>query len=112
VGPGRSTAEVPADVLDRVRVMQRRAFEIQLPWGDLDEVEPDPPVLDRLSSVAAPTQVLIGGHDLETSKDAARRVCDGIPGATRVDWPDVAHLPSMERPHDFLELLLDWVAAT
>jgi pimeloyl-ACP methyl ester carboxylesterase len=110
VGPGRSPAEVPTDVLDQVRVMQRRAFDIQLPWGDVDEVEPDPPVLDRLSSVAAPTLVLIGGHDLETSKGAARRVSAEVAGATRVDWPDVAHLPTMERPHDFLDLLLDWVA--
>jgi len=36
---------------------------------------------------------------------------EGIPGARRVDWPDTAHLPSMERPADFLVLLRDWLAS-
>jgi len=109
VGPSRQASDVPAELLDRVRVMQRRAFEIQEPWGDVAEAEPDPPVHDRLSSITAPALVLLGGHDLETTNDAAHRVGNGIPGAERVDWPDVAHLPSLERPDEFLALLLDWV---
>jgi pimeloyl-ACP methyl ester carboxylesterase len=36
-------------------------------------------------------------------------VVEGIPNARRVDWPDTAHLPSMERPDDFLVLLDDWL---
>jgi pimeloyl-ACP methyl ester carboxylesterase len=34
-------------------------------------------------------------------------VTDGIAGARHVDWPDTAHLPSMERPDDFHALLRD-----
>jgi pimeloyl-ACP methyl ester carboxylesterase len=109
VGPGRSAADVEAAVLDRVRVMQRRAFEIQEPWGELAEVEPDPPVAERLADVAVRTLVLVGDHDLETTKEAAGRAASGIPDAHLVEWPEVAHLPSMERPDDFMALLLDWV---
>ena len=29
-----------------------------------------------------------------------------------MEWPDVAHLPSMERPDDFAALVLDWVGAS
>lgn len=55
--------------------------------------------------------VLVGGHDLETTHDAARRVCAGAQRAQRVDWADVAHLPSMEKPAPFLALLLDWITS-
>jgi hypothetical protein len=33
------------------------------------------------------------------------------PQVYRVDWADIAHLPSMEKPHRFLELLLYWTDA-
>ena len=49
----------------------------------------------------------MGHFDLETSSAAADLVSGLVPGAVRVDWPDVAHLPSMERPDDFTALLLD-----
>jgi 3-oxoadipate enol-lactonase len=32
-----------------------------------------------------------------------------VPNVGDVVWPDVAHLPSMERPDDFAELVNDWV---
>lgn len=109
VGPGRTEADVDADVLDLVRRMQRHAFEVTAGWGDVEEREPDPDPVDRVGEIHAPTLVLVGGHDLETTLDAARRLTDGIAGARRVDWPDVAHLPSLERPGRFAELLRDWL---
>ena len=33
----------------------------------------------------------------------------GCRGSRRVDWPDVAHLPSMERPEEFATLVLGWL---
>jgi pimeloyl-ACP methyl ester carboxylesterase len=57
--------------------------------------------------IRVPTLVLVGGLDLPAVHDAARRVTDGIAGARHVDWPDTAHLPSMERPDDFHALLRD-----
>lgn len=110
VGPGRTESDLDATVLAAVRTMQRRAFEVTADWKDVEEVELDPPALDRLPDLQAPTLLLIGGHDLETSQDAARRFSEAVPAARRVDWPDVAHLPSMERPEAFLDLLTDWIA--
>jgi pimeloyl-ACP methyl ester carboxylesterase len=55
--------------------------------------------------------VLVGGLDLDTVQDAARRVGGGITGARRVDWPTAGHLPSLEDPESFAELLRDWVKA-
>jgi 3-oxoadipate enol-lactonase len=108
-GPHRDASSVDPAVRERVRQMQRRAFELTAGWDDVDEVELDPPALDRLAEIAVPSLVLVGELDLQAIQNAARRVTEGIAGARRIDWPDVAHLPSMERPQDFLTLMRDWL---
>jgi 3-oxoadipate enol-lactonase len=111
VGKGRSMSDVDPAMVTAVTRMQRRAFELTASWEDVEETEPEPPALDRLADIGQPTLVLVGGRDLDTTKDAAGRVSAGVPHAERVDWPDVAHLPSMERPEPFLRLLLEWTDA-
>lgn len=108
-GPQRDASAVDPTVRDLVRRMQRRAFELTADWDDLEEQELDPPALERLAELDVPTLVVVGGQDLDAIRHAATLVVDRVPGARRVDWPDVAHLPSMERPDAFLELLRDWL---
>ncbi|GAA2043168.1 hypothetical protein GCM10009819_32220 [Agromyces tropicus] len=57
VGPGREPSEVDPGVLDAVRAMQRRAFEIAVSWRAGASQKPDPPALDRLAEIAARTLV-------------------------------------------------------
>jgi 3-oxoadipate enol-lactonase len=109
-GPGREAGEVDPTVRDMVRLMQRRAFEVTAGWDDIEKRELDPAALDRLAEIRVPTLVLVGSLDIEAIHEAARRVVHGIAGARLVNWPDTAHLPSMERPDDFLALLRDWLA--
>ena len=111
-GPRRDRAAVHPAVREQVRLMQRRAFELTADWDDVEEKELEPPALDRLAHINVPTLVLVGDQDLDAIHDAAARVADGVPGARRVDWPDTAHLPSMERPGEFLTLLRDWVGSS
>ena len=94
-----------------VRVMQRRAFDITAAWPDHAEDELDPPASDRLAEIAAPVLAVVGGHDLDTTRRAAHHVVEAAPRARLVEWGDVAHLPSMERPGAFLALALDWFAS-
>jgi 3-oxoadipate enol-lactonase len=110
VGPGRTTDAVPEDVAARLHAMQRRAFEIQLAWPEVDETELDPPALERLAEVTVPTLVVQGGHDLRAIADAADAVTAGVPDVRRIDWPDVAHLPSLERPDDVAALVEEWIS--
>jgi pimeloyl-ACP methyl ester carboxylesterase len=110
VGPGRTRADVDPDVVAAVRRMQRRAFEIDQVLEDVDRVELAPPALERLDQIQAPTLVLLGGHDLEATKDAAERLCSGIRHVQRIDWPDAAHLPSLEHPDRFTDLLRGWLS--
>lgn len=110
-GPRRDAGAVDPAVRDLVRRMQRLAFELTADWDDVEEKELEPPALDRLAEIRMPTLVLVGAHDLDAIHRTAEQVTRGVPGARRVDWPDTAHLPSMERPADFLVLLRDWLAS-
>ena len=108
-GPGQAADRVDPAVRELVGRMQRRAFELTADWDDLEECELDPPALDRLAEVRARTLVLVGALDLQAVHDTAQRLVAGLPDARRVDWPGVAHLPSLERPQDFLALLDGWL---
>lgn len=108
-GPHRDASGVAPEARELVGAMQRRAFELTAAWENVDERELDPPALERLSDVRARTLVLSGALDVDAILDAARRVVDGVSGAQHVVWSDAAHLPSMERPDDFVDLLLGWL---
>lgn len=108
-GPGRAPDVVDPRVRELVGRMQRRAFELTADWDDVEEAELDPPALERLGELTLPTLVVLGGLDLACIHDAARRVTAGVPGARCVDWPEVAHLPSLERPDDVVALVRTWV---
>ncbi len=111
LGPGRTETDVDPGVVAAVRQMQRRAFEIDAILGDVERVEMTPPAVERLEEIAAPTLILLGGYDLAATKDAADRLSAGIRQAQRIEWPDAAHLPSLEHPERFTELLAGWLAA-
>ncbi|MGB7819618.1 MAG: alpha/beta hydrolase [Ornithinibacter sp.] len=113
VGSGRTLDDVDPGVAASVRVMQRRAFEIDANWADpeLEWVEPDPPAVARFAEVAVPVLLVVGNHDLDTVHRAADLLEAKVALVRRVDRARTAHLPSMEEPEDFLRLLLDWAAA-
>jgi pimeloyl-ACP methyl ester carboxylesterase len=90
--------------------MQRRAFELTADWDDVEEDELDPPALDRLGELDVPTLVLSGALDVDAIDLAATAVLAGVTGARQVVWPDVAHLPSLERPDAFTALLDEWLS--
>lgn len=108
-GPCRSPDEERSAIRTMVATMQHRAFAITADWK-FDEAELDPPALERLEEVAVPTLVLSGGVDVDAIAIAARTVAERVPGAEHKVWPDVAHLPSLERPGDYAELLHGWLA--
>lgn len=106
-GPTRSVEDVDPAVRELVRRMQRDAFE--LPEWDQDvapETELTPPAAARLAEIACPTLVLVGELDQQATLDAAQRLANEVPDVRLEAWPDVAHLPSLERPGDFETLAL------
>jgi pimeloyl-ACP methyl ester carboxylesterase len=104
LGPEAST-----DVRDRVRRMQRHAFDVQLaadadptfPWPDPVDVDP--------SLIRAPTLVVSGNHDMDHFHRVARHLASSIPDARLSALPWAGHLPGVERPQLVSDLLLEFL---
>ena len=92
---------------DRVRTMQRNAFEVQLAAGDLDQ-RPGPAI--DLDAITARTLVVSGGQDLDHFREIAHHLTARIAGAQHVQLGWAGHLPAMERPDETTTLLLDFLA--
>jgi 3-oxoadipate enol-lactonase len=109
-GPRRKPEDVDPGVRARVAEMQRRAYELQLPFEDEAEEEllvED--VAQRLGEITAPTLVIVGEEDVPDIQAIADRLAREIPGARRATIAHTAHVPSMERPREFEKLVLGFL---
>jgi 3-oxoadipate enol-lactonase len=98
--------EASAETRDRVRQMQRRAFDVQLaaPEGAVStDPETDP------AGIEARTLILSGAHDLVHFRNVAMALVERIPNAEHRELGWAGHLPSMERPDFMTELLVDYL---
>jgi pimeloyl-ACP methyl ester carboxylesterase len=111
-GPGQPSDRVTPAIRAFVGQMQMKAFENTDGWAaeDLEGRGLEPAAGSRATDIAVPTRILAGDLDVAAVGRTAVRLAEEIPGATLVRWPDVAHLPSLERPSDFNRLALDWFA--
>lgn len=108
-GPRRQPEDVDPVVRSLVGEMQRRAYELQ---GAVDEDEEElfvEDVAQRLGDVRAPTLVIVGEEDQPDMHAIAKRLAAEIPGARLETIADTAHVPSMERPREFDELVLPFL---
>jgi 3-oxoadipate enol-lactonase len=109
-GPQRRPEVVDPEVRAQVAEMQRRAYELQLPvWETAEEERLVDDLAERLSEVAAPTLVLVGEEDLPDIHEIADRLEREIPNAQRASIADTAHVPSLERPREFDQLVLPFL---
>lgn len=83
--------------------MQKRAFEVQLAAGDVDNEEYDV-TPDKLTM---PVKLYVGAHDLEFFRNGARHLAEQLPDVeyAELDW--AGHLPTLERPADGVALVRD-----
>ncbi|RLU83670.1 4-carboxymuconolactone decarboxylase [Streptomyces griseocarneus] len=66
---------------------------------------------EDLTSVTAPTLVVVGRQDPVTPPAHAREIADAIPGAALVELPDASHLVVAERPGAVRDVLRAHFAA-
>ena len=111
-GVSRAPDEVDPDVRERLREMQRRAFEVQMAVPDAGPEEPfEPQASTRLAEVGCPVLVVVGDLDQPAIQDVVDQLAEGIPGARKEVIAGTAHAPNMERPEEFNRLLLDFLQA-
>jgi 3-oxoadipate enol-lactonase len=110
-GPQRTPEQTPAAVRQAVAEMNLLAWQAvaESVW---DERRIDPPAIGRLSEVRAPALVIAGLLDQPHAIDGCRLLADGIAGARLVEYPDAAHMVTMERASDVTPLVVDFISAT
>jgi 3-oxoadipate enol-lactonase len=111
-GPTRTPEQVDPQVRERVRQMDARAYEIQ--WHDGEPIEaedrwPDPPAVERLGDIHVPTLVIAGALDKPDTNAGTEVLARGIPGARRVVMARTAHLPPVECPDEFNQMVLEFL---
>lgn len=105
-GVGRSLADVDPDVVTRVagwcHANLRR--ELAAAGGTPQRVEPLPK--ERLGEVSAPTLAIVGEYDQPLMRRVGDLVARGVADGRLVVVEGTGHLPSLERPEVFDELVL------
>jgi len=110
-GPFRQPGQVDPQVRQRAAEMNRIPVNNQT-WAtaDLQPLSPlDPPAVKRLSEVRVPTLVVAGAVDDPEILRAADVLANGIKGAKKIVIPNTAHVPSMEKPAEFNQILAEFV---
>ncbi len=109
-GPRRTAEEVDGAVRERVRAMTTRNSN----RAD-DEHAPPPqriesPAIARLGEIHVPTLIIIGDQDVRDILIIADILAAGIAGAKKVIIPGTAHHLNMEKPQEFNQIVLDFLA--
>ena len=65
--------------------------------------------LPHLKDIAVPTLVGVGALDKMTPPELAEEMASHIPNAELVQFPDAAHLPTMEDPGPVVEAMQGWL---
>lgn len=107
-GPRRSPEDIDVSIRDLVREMNLIALENEAS-GLGEEWEPEPPAVDRLPDIQAPSLLIVGEEDQPRVFAAADLLERELPNVRRVVIPSTAHLPNMERPEHFNRLVLDFL---
>jgi 3-oxoadipate enol-lactonase len=106
-GPGRSPDQVDPEFRKRALAVIRHTVAIPLGDGIGEIVRP--PAAGRLNEIKAPTLLIIGDEDVPFMFPVAEVLEKGIPNIKRVDMKGTAHLPPMEKPEQFNQIVLDFL---
>lgn len=69
----------------------------------------EPPAYDRVIDIEVPVLVTVGEFDVSTALAQQAYLVDTIPNAEGYIFSDTAHLPSVEHPDEFTEVLAGWL---
>jgi pimeloyl-ACP methyl ester carboxylesterase len=102
--------DAPAELRERVAIMQRRAYDMQADADDVSEaedpVEADPDVLKRLEM---PALVAVGARDRPDFRQGAEQLAATLPNARLEVIDGAGHLAPLETPGRVRELLLGFL---
>ncbi|HEY0493560.1 MAG TPA: alpha/beta fold hydrolase [Candidatus Dormibacteraeota bacterium] len=106
-GRGRSASQLDPAV--RAAVFDMDRFNSARIPDDMKALPAAPPAIGRLGEIRTPTLIIVGDLDVADVFDAADRLEAGIEGARRVTMTGTAHVPNMEQPERFNQIVLDFL---
>ncbi|MBA2570958.1 MAG: alpha/beta fold hydrolase [Chloroflexi bacterium] len=107
-GPGQPSDRVDPDV--RLRMTRWNLENYRAEGGNGRPQPLEPRAVDRLAEVAAPTLVMWGDLDEPGVPAGSKLMASAIPGARSHLFPGVAHMVDLERPREFEQVVLDFLA--
>jgi pimeloyl-ACP methyl ester carboxylesterase len=110
-GPRRTPEQVNAQARTRITEMSTQHIQRH---GDLmahqQHMLPlEPPAVNRLAEVKAPTLIVVGDQDMPEVLEVADTLEQGIAGAKKVIIAGTAHHPNMEKPEEFNRVVVDFL---
>jgi len=105
---GRAPDEVDPAVRDLVREMNLIALQNDV-LGLGEEMRLEPAAAHRLAEITVPTLAIIGDLDIPASFQRYEWLISHIPQAQKAILSGTAHLPSLEKPAEFNQLVLDFL---
>jgi 3-oxoadipate enol-lactonase len=106
-GPGQPIGRAPTAVRELMREM---VYHNCTRHPGHEQARPlSPPAVGRLAEIKVPTLVMIGDLDTGDTVAIADLFAQGIPGAEKVVFEGAAHVPNMEQPDRFNQVLLDFL---
>ena len=106
-GPYRTPDQVDPNVRERIRAMTAHTFDLPDVEQWLQRLEP--PAIDRLTEIHAPTLFVAGDQDVEDILKIGDLIVGHVPGAQRAILPGTAHHLNMERPAEFNHIVLEFL---
>lgn len=108
-GPRRKPEDVNLAVRARIREMNMQGFNRLHEQEQAQMQHLEPPASQRLGEIRVPTLVMVGDQDLSRVHVTADLLVANIRGARKVVIPDAAHVPNMERPEAFNQIVFDFL---
>ena len=106
-GPNQPAGRADAPVRERLREMIANNYRLHH-----EQTQPrvlEPPAVNRLGEIKAPTLIIWGDIDFSDVGAAMTLLADSVSGAQRVVFPGVAHMVNMEQPERFNAVVLDFL---
>jgi 3-oxoadipate enol-lactonase len=106
-GPNQPAGRAAAPVRERLREMIANNYRLHH-----EQTQPrvlEPPALNRLGEIKAPTLVIWGDIDFSDVGAAMTLLADSVSGAKRMVFPGAAHMVNMEQPERFNAVVLDFL---
>jgi 2-hydroxy-6-oxonona-2,4-dienedioate hydrolase len=108
-GVGRTPDQVNPEMRKLLYEMDRLALSHEAKGLGKRLPDTEIPAAEGLNQLKIPILVIVGDHDIASILAAADYMVEKIPSARKVTIEDATHLPNMDHPDKFREILLNFL---